>query len=563
MNEQHKIISGALFDFLGFLTGGEKRYIFSATDHADPAVDALREWADKRGLCINDPKIEDWQRIAAQPTPTSAAEGVPSVDSRDFVMLLNAYAHAPVNQDDPPYRAILAHIDTKMAEQRQAGFREGSERQAIAFSEESTRLKARVRELEAAPNARAWVKVTSTLTSVFPEWVDADVSAIEAACTTIRALASRSLPTEAEGSVRSNEKLRALLDRLSMANRRDGWTSNDPWADRDKIKSAKDAVEQAEKDIIDYVLAAQPVPSRSDAECNKLLHIIANTFVIAGRHGVPEHILDVLAYPEESTQEQVDAMLPYQPVPSKEAVSSLASGTVKIYGKEAPSAEPVGMHSMNSGASEADMEELAAKITYPAAASATEAAGVIATMERVRADYALRCDTPAFDAIGKAISALEAAQPPAGGGLPILPEPTRLELSFDRFRPRDPACAYGYTADQMREYGLACIRASSAALAAEDNRTELGKYQYWAACSDMPLTPVDAWMARAALAGAALPTDLKQIAHLVGSIYFAGGFHAETANERELEALLVKTGYRYKSWNEVEAGSDAANGSKA
>lgn len=34
-----------------------------------------------------------------------------SIDSRQFVNLLNDYAHAPKNEDDPPYRAILAHVE--------------------------------------------------------------------------------------------------------------------------------------------------------------------------------------------------------------------------------------------------------------------------------------------------------------------------------------------------------------------------------------------------------------------------------------------------------------------
>jgi chromosome segregation ATPase len=45
--------------------------------------------------------------------------------------------------------------------------------------------------------------------------------------------------------------------------------------------------------------------------------------------------------------------------------------------------------------------------------------------------------------------------------------------------------------------------------------------------------------------------DMKQIAHLIGSIFFAGNFIAETANERELETLLIKNGFRYKSWDEI------------
>jgi len=47
--------------------------------------------------------------------------------------------------------------------------------------------------------------------------------------------------------------------------------------------------------------------------------------------------------------------------------------------------------------------------------------------------------------------------------------------------------------------------------------------------------------------------DYSKIEHLIGNIFFAGDFKAETANERELEALLVKTGHRYASWDEISA----------
>jgi hypothetical protein len=47
--------------------------------------------------------------------------------------------------------------------------------------------------------------------------------------------------------------------------------------------------------------------------------------------------------------------------------------------------------------------------------------------------------------------------------------------------------------------------------------------------------------------------DYSKIAHLIGSIFFAGDFKAETANKRELEALLAKTGHRYASWDEISA----------
>lgn len=45
----------------------------------------------------------------------------------------------------------------------------------------------------------------------------------------------------------------------------------------------------------------------------------------------------------------------------------------------------------------------------------------------------------------------------------------------------------------------------------------------------------------------------RKVCELVGSIYFYGGFHAETPNEAELATLLDKLGYLYKSEDELIA----------
>ena len=49
--------------------------------------------------------------------------------------------------------------------------------------------------------------------------------------------------------------------------------------------------------------------------------------------------------------------------------------------------------------------------------------------------------------------------------------------------------------------------------------------------------------------------DYYRIAHLIGGVFFAGDFVAETPNERELEALLKKVGCRYTSWEQIGAVS--------
>ncbi|HAX23093.1 MAG TPA: hypothetical protein DCY64_22755 [Hydrogenophaga sp.] len=56
----HSVVSGALFDFLGFLTSQKDQIVFSASDDAAPAVDAIRAFSAKRGLCLDNAKVREW-----------------------------------------------------------------------------------------------------------------------------------------------------------------------------------------------------------------------------------------------------------------------------------------------------------------------------------------------------------------------------------------------------------------------------------------------------------------------------------------------------------------------
>jgi hypothetical protein len=57
---QDKVIAGALFDLLGFLTTRDKPTSFGATRNASPAVELLQEWANKRGLDLDGADVEGW-----------------------------------------------------------------------------------------------------------------------------------------------------------------------------------------------------------------------------------------------------------------------------------------------------------------------------------------------------------------------------------------------------------------------------------------------------------------------------------------------------------------------
>jgi hypothetical protein len=78
----HTIIAGALFDFMGYLTSRTKRIVLSASDEVTPAVDAIRDFAKKRGLSLDDALVREWiDELSTAPTAlrrlTAAVEGEP------------------------------------------------------------------------------------------------------------------------------------------------------------------------------------------------------------------------------------------------------------------------------------------------------------------------------------------------------------------------------------------------------------------------------------------------------------------------------------------------------
>lgn len=70
----HAVIVGALFDFMGWLTTRKERLILSSTDNASPAADAIKDFAEMRGLSLDDARVQDWQNYTA--TPQQQAEPV-------------------------------------------------------------------------------------------------------------------------------------------------------------------------------------------------------------------------------------------------------------------------------------------------------------------------------------------------------------------------------------------------------------------------------------------------------------------------------------------------------
>ena len=60
------VIAGALFDFMGWLTTRKERLVLSSTDNASPAADAIKVFAEMRGLSLADARVQDWQNYTTQ-----------------------------------------------------------------------------------------------------------------------------------------------------------------------------------------------------------------------------------------------------------------------------------------------------------------------------------------------------------------------------------------------------------------------------------------------------------------------------------------------------------------
>jgi hypothetical protein len=60
------IIVGALFDFGGFLTTREQSMAVGSKELASPMADAIKEFAEKRGLSIDDAAVREWCELISK-----------------------------------------------------------------------------------------------------------------------------------------------------------------------------------------------------------------------------------------------------------------------------------------------------------------------------------------------------------------------------------------------------------------------------------------------------------------------------------------------------------------
>jgi hypothetical protein len=57
------VIAGAIFDFAGFLTTRPNTIEVGSTANAAPMADLVKEWAELRGLSLDDAAVLSWQEL--------------------------------------------------------------------------------------------------------------------------------------------------------------------------------------------------------------------------------------------------------------------------------------------------------------------------------------------------------------------------------------------------------------------------------------------------------------------------------------------------------------------
>jgi hypothetical protein len=59
--DDHQIISGALFDFMGFLTSRPEEITLSSHHEPHDLLKAFAEWAEERNLNTEHALVQDWR----------------------------------------------------------------------------------------------------------------------------------------------------------------------------------------------------------------------------------------------------------------------------------------------------------------------------------------------------------------------------------------------------------------------------------------------------------------------------------------------------------------------
>jgi len=82
----HLLISGAIYDFAGFLTTQEKTIQVGARVDASAVVDMLKEWAALRGLKLDDAAVLSWQEWLSPTPPEPPADVARDAERLDWLL---------------------------------------------------------------------------------------------------------------------------------------------------------------------------------------------------------------------------------------------------------------------------------------------------------------------------------------------------------------------------------------------------------------------------------------------------------------------------------------------
>ena len=93
----HQMISGALFDFLGYLTTRDERREIGASADAAPFPVLLKEWAESRGLRLEDAAVSDWRDLLAEQILPM------SLDSGASLSIQSIGGHVTADGQDPKW----------------------------------------------------------------------------------------------------------------------------------------------------------------------------------------------------------------------------------------------------------------------------------------------------------------------------------------------------------------------------------------------------------------------------------------------------------------------------
>ena len=97
----HSAFAGLLFDFAGFLTSHDRRWIFSSRDEATPGVEAVEQFAAKRGLLLDEADVKGWSSAlsAAPVSPEPAKCDQPLTELFDELRNIPDNAWNPTDDD--------------------------------------------------------------------------------------------------------------------------------------------------------------------------------------------------------------------------------------------------------------------------------------------------------------------------------------------------------------------------------------------------------------------------------------------------------------------------------